>query len=95
MISIHDVDIEDKSVHELKAEVRRLRMAIRHHRDLKGNDRCWMDDLELYAHLPEREEGDLRLPPKEEFLKNCAAFCEKFWRLRCPHQEYPFGNEGR
>jgi hypothetical protein len=78
----HDEDIELKTVHELRGEVRKLRHAIRHHRDMKGNDRCWMDDLELYGHLPEGHDADLSLPTKEDFLRRCAAYCERFWSLR-------------
>jgi hypothetical protein len=37
----------------LNAEVERLRAGIREHRDTRGDDRCWMDDIALYRLLPE------------------------------------------
>ncbi len=46
--------------------------AIRKHRDFRGDDRCWMDDVELYQSLPEGYE-----PPKADAsveLKNCERY---------------------
>lgn len=46
-------------------EVFRLRRAIRKHRDQRLNDRCWLDDMELYRTLPEYPFGiDMKLPPR-------------------------------
>lgn len=72
-----DSDIEGLMRHELKAEIRRLRTAIRKHRDQKLDDRCWMDDFELYESLPEGIDPsyvDLRLLPHEVMMKNCDHF---------------------
>lgn len=54
------------------------RAAIRRHRDYRGDDRCHLDDGELYALLPE---GDTR-PIRETAvtLENCARF------IRCRQQ---------
>lgn len=61
---------------ELKIEVEKLRDGIRYHRDQKGDDRCWVDDLRLYEILPEGAEGlDTTLPPEDVFLDNCKRFC--------------------
>lgn len=50
-----------------------LEAAIRNHRDQRGDDRCWIDDQELYQVL-----GDVKantaLPTKEVFMENCARF---------------------
>jgi uncharacterized small protein (DUF1192 family) len=63
------------------AEIERLQAGIRHHRDQKGDDRCWLDDLDLYDLLPEGHvDPDLSLPPKAEFLRSC----ERYWEQRCP-----------
>lgn len=58
-------------------ELDALKAAIRRHRDEKGHDRCWEDDARLYAVLGEGE-ADGRLPPRDEFLRNC----ERFYELR-------------
>jgi hypothetical protein len=61
---------------ELKIEAEKLRDAIRYHRDQKGDDRCWVDDLRLYEILPEGPVGyDSTLPTEEVFLENCKRFC--------------------
>lgn len=51
--------------------------AIRHHRDQRGDDRCWLDDQELYAVLGEGP-AETGLPPRDIFLANCA----RFWQCR-------------
>jgi hypothetical protein len=60
----------------LRAEVERLKAAIRAHRDRRGDDRCWLDDLELYAALGEGDPdpATLQLPSREEFLESCRRF---------------------
>lgn len=56
-----------------------LEAAIRQHRDEKGHDRCWLDDMKLYAVLPEgAATADLTLPPRDEFLRGC----ERYYELR-------------
>ncbi len=75
-----DVDIEGLTRAQLKAEVRRLRDAIRGHRDQKGHDRCWLDDLELYSKISDEDAKiafDGTLPPKAEFLAGCAQYHDK------------------
>lgn len=42
-----------RSLELMVAERNRLREAIRKHRDQRGDDRCWLDDEELYKVLPE------------------------------------------
>lgn len=49
-----------------------LENAIRKHRDQKGDDRCWMDDEELYRMLPEGYEPGKRDTSVE--LANCQRF---------------------
>lgn len=64
------------TLEEALAEVERLRNGIRSHRDEKGHDRCWEDDLKLYALLPDQVIPDGELPSREEFLRGCARFYE-------------------
>lgn len=63
-----------------KASVRLLESllsGIRKHRDQKGDDRCWMDDEELYKLLPEGYEPPVRDTLVE--LKNCENY------IKCRH----------
>ena len=48
--------------------------AIRKHRDQRGDDRCWRDDEELYAALPEGYTPPARDTTVE--LENCKRFIE-------------------
>ena len=57
----------------LRGERDRLLNAVTEHRDQKDDDRCWLDDAELYAAC-NIHAADSRLPPKDEFLANCARF---------------------
>jgi hypothetical protein len=58
----------------MDAEV--LAAAIRKHRDQKGDDRCWMDDEELYSVLPEG------YTPPERTSEVELEFCKKFISCR-------------
>lgn len=58
-----------------RARVRLLEQGIREHRNQKGDDRCWEDDLKLYQLLPEGVgEADLRLQCPEVMLANCQRY---------------------
>lgn len=54
--------------------INQLEAAIRKHRDQRGDDRCWLDDLELYAVLDDGVVPDNSLPCKEKFLNNCSRY---------------------
>lgn len=81
-----DSDLELLTTSGLKDEIIRLRTGIREHRDEKGHGRCWVDDLRLYELLPEKLSADTTLPPREQFLENCARFYES--RGTCPKTFY-------
>lgn len=57
--------------------ITKLEAAIRKHRDAKGHDRCWENDLELYRVLGEPLPESPVLPPKEEFIANCNAYYDQ------------------
>jgi hypothetical protein len=66
----------------MNREVELLKDAIRRHRDATSDDRCWVDDLELYAALGEEEPPNTALPPEREFLESCR----RYWmRRQSPH----------
>lgn len=58
-----------------KEKYEALLFAIRKHRDQKGDDRCWMDDYELYQALPEGINGaDLRLCELQIMIECCKKY---------------------
>lgn len=65
-----------RSVYDLfRDEIKSLRDAIRKHRDQRGDDRCWLDDQELYKVLPEGiGDADTRLCTPDIMLENCKRF---------------------
>ena len=67
----------DGTVRSLAEEILRLRGAIRQHRDKRGHELCWLNDLELWSELGEnsRYPHDT-LPVREEFLRQCAIYYE-------------------
>lgn len=58
----------------LKNKIKRLHNAIRHHRDEKGTNRCWLDDQLLYSVLPEGKKAVTLLPERHLFIRNCERF---------------------
>lgn len=58
-------------------KIRELHIAIRKHRDWRGDDRCWLDDERLYGVLPEGFVAPERDTSVE--LSNCTKFiaCRK------------------
>ncbi len=63
----------------LADRVEALEQAIRKHRDERGDDRCWLDDSNLYLALDDGAEFAevTTLPPKCDFLMSCARFWEQ------------------
>jgi hypothetical protein len=75
---LHAFDHAIAAVREAADEIDRLRAAIRSHRDQRGDDRCWMDDCELYNSLGEPVPVEYSaLPPKADFLASCERFYEQ------------------
>ena len=70
------LDLRDTIVIQNKL-IEKLFSAIRKHRDQRGDDRCWLDDEELYKVLPEGYE-----PPVRD---SCVQLelCKKF--IECRH----------
>lgn len=68
-----DDDLELKSEVELIAEIKKLRNAIRKHRDSQSHDLCWYHP-EMWNLLPESVLIDKNTPEWCEFMKNCATY---------------------
>lgn len=62
METTKDSDLDSMSVEELKAEVLKLRVGIRQHRDASGHNLCWYVP-ELWNLLPEKVEPKPEVPP--------------------------------
>ncbi|APX14208.1 hypothetical protein [Tateyamaria omphalii] len=68
-----DEDLENMDRATLIAEVKRLRDAIRTHRDSSGHDLCWYHP-ELWGALPETDSSQIAIPPWDTFLRGCIAY---------------------
>lgn len=68
-----DADLEAMSREQLAAEVRRLRAAVRAHRDSAGHDLCWHQPA-LWGLLPERTDPQPAVPIWPEFLRGCVRY---------------------
>ena len=76
-------DVAIAEIVSLHGEIEALETAIRRHRDYRGDDRCYLDDRELYAVLPEGYE-----PPAKDTAVTLAQ-CERFIACRQdPATEY-------
>ena len=68
-----DVDALERSA--LIAEVKRLRAAIREHRDSSGHELCWHHP-NLWALLPEKTDPLPAVPEWPQFLRGCIRYRE-------------------
>ena len=66
-----DLDTMDRDM--LIAEVRKLREAIRAHRDASGHDLCWHHP-DMWALLPENVEPTIAVPPWPKFMRGCVRY---------------------
>ena len=74
-----DDDLQGLSRDDLLAEVRRLRAAIRVHRDSSGHELCWHHP-KLWGLLPEAVQPDIAVPPWPQFLRGCVKYRESLER---------------
>ena len=68
-----DEDLEAMPREALIDEVRRLRAAIRVHRDGAGHDLCWHQPA-LWSLLPERTDPLPPVPEWPQFLRGCIRY---------------------
>jgi hypothetical protein len=69
-----DDDLLEMTSREMLTKFMELRSAVRKHRDEKNQDRCQVDDAELYKYLPENRGADLHVDPPAVFLRGCVNF---------------------
>jgi hypothetical protein len=68
-----DSDLQALDRDQLLEEVRKLRAAIREHRDSTGMNLCWHHP-QMWALLPEQVEPQVSVPEWPEFLRGCVRY---------------------
>jgi hypothetical protein len=68
-----DEDLDRLPHEQLLAEARRLRQAIRVHRDSSGHALCWHHP-DLWDLLPDKLEPQLAVPAWPQFLQGCIHY---------------------
>jgi len=68
-----DADLDDMEHDQLLAEARKLRAAIREHRDASGHDLCW-HWREMWALLPDAPKGGQEVPDWPQFMRGCVRY---------------------
>ena len=68
-----DTDLNSKSRDELVLEVKKLRAAIREHRDSSGQELCWHHP-QLWSLLPEQTDPLPTVPEWPQFLRGCIRY---------------------
>ncbi len=68
-----DSDLDALTREQLIAEVKKLRSAIREHRDSSGNDLCWHHPA-LWSLLPEKIDPAIAVPAWPQFMRGCVLY---------------------
>ena len=68
-----DDDLNGFTREQLLDEVKRLRAAIRAHRDSSGHDLCWHHPA-LWSLLPEPLERRIAVPEWPQFMRGCIHY---------------------
>ena len=69
---VMDDDLDDMDREQLVAEVKKLRAAVRVHRDSSGHNLCWHHP-DLWQTLPDRWTRRW-VPPWPRFMRGCVAY---------------------
>lgn len=87
-----DADLVSLSRDELIVEVRRLRAAIRAHRDASSHDLCWHHP-QLWSLLPEKLMPQIAVPAWPQFLRGCIRYRQSLDAQvpQAPRTEREFG----
>ncbi|WP_324019685.1 hypothetical protein GC090_10520 [Pantoea sp. JZ29] len=68
-----DHDLHHMNEEQLLQEIKRLRAAIRAHRDATGHDLCWFHP-ELWSLLPEQNNSPIQVPDWPQFMEGCVIY---------------------
>ncbi len=72
-MKVMDEDILQKNKEQLIEEIKKLRAAIREHRDSSGQQLCWHHP-KLWSLLPEKTDPKIMVPEWPEFMKGCLHY---------------------
>jgi hypothetical protein len=91
-----DEDLEAMTREQLIAEGKRMRAAIRVHRDSSGHALCWHHP-ELWGLLPEETDPLPTVPTWPEFLRGCLRYRESLDKQlpNAPRSDAPYDHERR
>lgn len=86
-----DEDLDRLTQTELVAEVRRLRAAIRKHRDSTLHELCWHHP-DLWGLLPEETDPLPTVPEWPQFMRGCIHYRQSLDRqlADAPRRDIPF-----
>ncbi len=70
-----DADLDALTREQLISELKRLRGAIRAHRDSTGHDLCWHHP-DLWSLLPEKMIPAVAVPEWPQFMRGCIRYRE-------------------
>jgi hypothetical protein len=86
-----DGDLDTLNREQLVAEIRKLRNAIRRHRDSSGHALCWHHP-DMWALLPERTDPLPVVPDWPEFLDGCIRYRQSLDRQlpNAPRSDEPY-----
>jgi|SRR5690554_3712587 len=70
-----DKDLNCKTREELLAEVKKLRTAIREHRDQSLHGLCWHHPA-MWSLLPEKVDPKIEVPEWPQFMRGCIKYRE-------------------
>jgi hypothetical protein len=68
-----DRDLDAMNRDTLVAEVKKLRAAIRKHRDATAHGLCWHHP-QMWGLLPEKIDPAIAVPPWPKFLRGCVRY---------------------
>jgi hypothetical protein len=68
-----DEELETMSKELLIEEIKKLRNALREHRDSSGHNLCWHHP-KLWSLLPEKLEPQISVPEWPQFLEGCIQY---------------------
>lgn len=74
-----DSDLENLTREDLINEIKKLRAAIRAHRDSSKDNLCWHHP-QLWGLLPEKTDPDIAVPAWPQFLRGCLRYRESLDR---------------